>query len=129
MAFRNLMANRLTIYRKGVGARDSEGYETSTFNLVPEMTQVPGRLVASSRSIVYKLEGTDVRASHQLFLGTSTLTGEAVDIQKDDKILDEATGVYYRVLEVHGALGRSRIHHYEGFVLEETSWQQDPVSS
>lgn len=129
MSFRSLMSNKITISRKGLGTRDSDGYETAEFSQVVGMIGIPARLVASSRSVVYRLEGTDVRASHQLHVVVATDAGLAVDIQKEDRIEDEDTGTQYRVLEVHGARGRSSLHHYEGFVLEETEWQQSQVSS
>jgi hypothetical protein len=129
MSFRSLMSNKITIYRKGLGTRDSDGYETTEFSQVTGMTGILARLVASPRSVVYRLEGTDVRASHQLHVVAMSDDGLAVDIQKEDRIEDEDTGVQYRVLEVHGANGRSSLHHYEGYCLEETEWQQSQVSS
>ena len=128
MSFRSLMSNKIAIYRKGLGVRDDDGYETASFELVEGMSSVPSRLSATSRSAVYRLEGVDVRASHQLYIVSALDDGSPVNVVENDRVVDEETGVAYRVLEIHAPRAYSKLHHFEGAVIEETSWAEQESS-
>lgn len=123
MAFKNLLDETASIYRKGDGTTlgqgqvSSDGVETYDWMLVPNMVNIPCRIDHKLPRVEYPVEGV-VKQRFAMGFFPMTFGSYIVDLQKDDQIRC-SDGINYRVVAGNDKHRFAGAHHFETLLRED----------